>query len=399
MANGNGKAAATPGDTPQSINARVRAALLAQAIEMKQVIFSGTLSTAQAAGNAPINIVPRAVGLVKKFILEISGTANNTDGANTANISDIGLDNLLAPSNGIVFTDLQNNVRIQTAGWHLGRVFKAKHRWGMADALLSTALVQAGVDGNIFPITVAPTGIVHGTSAAFAYTIEIPISYSDEDLRGAVYLGVVNAVAQLQLNINPAPFAAAATDSTTAVWKGATGSLSNVSITMYQVYLDQLPQGKGGPILPPLDLSTVYELKNTVNQQPFQVGQDNPLSYANFRRFLSTSYIYNSNPAADAGRNAGTDINYFALQSANFTNIWKVDPDEAARLTRILMYKDLPKGCYYFSHRKKPISTISYGNMQLILNPITAAAGAYALIGWEDFATVNALMQAGSLAG
>lgn len=392
-------AAAGPGNTPQAVNARVRAILLAQAVEMKQVIFSGVLSAAQATGQAAINIPPRSVGLVKKFIVEISGTMNNTDGANTANISDIGLDNLLAPTNGCVFTDLQNNVRIQTAGWHLGRVFKAKHRWGMADALLSTALVEAGVDGNIFGITVAPTGVAHGANAAFAYTYEIPIAYSDEDLRGAVYLGVVNAVAQLQFNMNPAPFAAAGVDSTTAVWKGAAGNLSNVTLTVYQVYLDQLPQGKGGPLLPPLDMSTVYELKNTVNQQPFQAGQDNPLSYANFRRFLSTSYIYNDNPAADAGRTAGTDVNYFALQSANFTNIFKVDPLEAARLVRVLMYKDLPKGCYYFSHRKKPISTISYGNMQLILNPSTAAAGAYALVGWEDFATVNALMQAGSLAG
>lgn len=392
-------AAQLAGNTPQAINARIRAALLAQAVEMKQIIFAGQLSAAQAAGTAPINIVPRSVGLVKKFIVEISGTANNTDGANAATIADLGLDNLLAPTNGVVFTDLQNNVRLQTAGWHLGRVFKAKHRWGMADALLSTALIEAGVDGNIFGIITAPTGFAHGTAQPFSYTYEIPLSYSDEDLRGAVYLGVVNAVAQLQLNMNPSPFAAAAIDSTTAVWKGATGNLSNVTVTVYQVYLDQLPQGKGGPLLPPLDLSTVYELKNTVNQQPFQTGQDNPLSYANFRRFLSTSYIYNNNPAADAGRTAGTDVNYFALQSANFTNIFKVDPLEAARLARVLLYKDLPKGCYYFSHRKKPISTISYGNMQLILNPSVAAAGAYALIGWEDFATVNALMQAGSLAG
>lgn len=387
------------GDTPQAINARVRAALLAQSVEMKQVIFSGQLSAAQAAGTAPINIVPRAVGLVKKFIIEISGTANNTDAANAATISDLGLDNLLASANGVVFTDLQNNVRLQTAGWHLGRIFRAKHRWGMADALLSTALIEAGVDGNIFGIEVAPTGFAHATSLPFAHTYEVPICYSDEDLRGAVYLGVVNAVAQLQFNMNPNPFAAAGADSTTAVWKGAAGNISNVTVTVYQVYLDQLPQGKGGPILPPLDLSTVYELKNTVNQQPFQVGQDNPLSYANFRRFLSTSYIYNSNPAADAGRNPGTDVNYFALQSANFTNIFKSDPLEVARLVRVLMYKDLPKGCYYFSHRKKPISTISYGNMQLILNPSVAAAGAYALVGWEDFATVNALMQAGSLSG
>jgi hypothetical protein len=36
--------------------------------------------------------------------------------------------------------------------------------------------------------------------------------------------------------------------------------------------------------------------------------------------------------------------------------------------------------------------------MQLILNPITAAAGAYLLVGTEDFALVQALSTAGSLA-
>jgi hypothetical protein len=228
---------------------------------------------------------------------------------------------------------------------------------------------------------------------------EVPLAYSDEDLRGAIYMNVVNAVANLQINLSLAPFVAAAIDSTLAVWKGSAGNVSGVTITVYQVYLDQLPVGKGGPILPSLDLSTVYEVKNTAFAG-FTSGQDNPMPYANFRDFLSTFLIYNSNPAADAGRTAGTDINYLALQSANFTNIWKIAPVLAALKTRSMLQKDLPAGCYYFSSRRKPISTTTYGNMQLIVNPSTAQPNNYSLVGYEDFALVNTLLSgAGSLAG
>jgi len=124
------------------------------------------------------------------------------------------------------------------------------------------------------------------------------------------------------------------------------------------------------------------------------------MSYANFRDFLSTILIYNDNPAADAGRVGGTDINYLALQSANFTNIWKIAPLLAAYKVRAMMGIDLPAGCYYFSSRRKPISTTTFGNMNLIVNPSTAAANNYALIGYEDFALINTLLSgAGSLAG
>lgn len=378
-------------------NNAIRALLRRSAVERMIPLTAVPLTAAQAAGTSPVNIVPQAVGFLKKFIIEITGTANNTDGVNAANLSDLGLANLLSQ---IQFVDTQSNTRIQTTGWHLDLLFRAKHRWGAGSSLLSTALNQSGNFGNNFGVTVAPTGFAHATSQPFRMVFELPICYSDEDFRGGVWLGVVNAPSQLSLTMTTVPFAAAGVDSTLSAWKGAAGNLSGVTIQVYQVFLDQVPMSKtGAPILPPLDISTVYELKNTLNAQGFQANQDNPLSYANFRRFMSTFLIYNDNPAADAGRAGGTDINYFTLQSANFTNIWKKFPLQAAREARVLTLMDLPPGCYYFSHRKSPISTIAFGNMQLILNPIIAAAGAYSLVGWEDFSPINALRQAGSLAG
>lgn len=393
------KATAAPATNGQpsayQTNQRIRQMLLQQSIERMIPLAAIPLNAAQAAGTASVQIQPQPVGLLKKFIVEITGTANNTDGANVANISDIGLANLIAQ---IAFVDTQSYTRIQTTGWHLDFLFRAKHRTGASRSLLSTAIIDSGVFGNNFAELVAPTGFAHATSQNFRMVFELPIAYSDEDLRGACYLGTLNSPSQLNITLTQNPFAAAGADSTQSCWKGAAGNISNVSIQIYQVFLDQIPRTKAGPVLPMLDLSTVYELKNTTNQQPFQAGQDNPLSYGNLRRFMSTFLIYNHDPSADAGRAGGTDLNYFEIQSANFTNFWKKFPLQVAREARVLTYTDLPLGCYYFSHRKKAINTLTYGNMQLITNPITAAAGAYALVGWEDFSTINALNVAGSLA-
>lgn len=376
-------------------NAAISAMLRRRSINRMIPLAAVALSAPQAAGTTPVNIQPQPVGLLKRFIIEITGTANNTDGVNAANLSDLGLANLIA---SIVFNDTQSFTRIQTSGWHLDFLFRAKHRTGAVRSLLSTAVIDSGNYGNNFGVVVAPTGFAHNTSQNFRMVFELPICYSDDDLRGAVYLGTLNAPAQLQIQLTTVPFAAAGVDSTLSCWKGAAGNLSNVTIQVYQEFLDQIPRDKGGaPILPELDLSTVYELKNTNNQAAYQVNQANPFSFGNLRKFMSCFYVYNDNPAADAGRVGGTDITQWALQSANFTNFWQKFPLQVAREARVLTYEDLPPGCYYFSFRKAPINTFTYGNMQLLLTPSVAAANAYGLVGLEDFSTIRALQRANSL--
>src|SRR5258708_20716222 len=238
--------------SPASINRAQRMAVLHNAIEMTQQIFSQQLQ----AGQLQVNIAPRNVGLVKKFIINIQGTANNTGGAN-ALLSDFGLSNILSQ---VVFTDLNNNVRVQTAGWHLALLQALKNQWPMTSALLLTALQEFSGDmGAAWNVIVAPNNFATGTSQPFSMWFEVPLAYSDDDLRGAVYMNVVNAVAQLTLNINANPFGAAATDSTFACWKGSAGKVSPVSVTGYQRYFGPLPVAKKGPpIFALLCLSTGY---------------------------------------------------------------------------------------------------------------------------------------------
>lgn len=379
--------------TPAQLNAMQRSAVLASAVEMTQQIFSQTYTTVANAN--PINIAPRNVGLIKRFIVEITATATNTDGANASAVSQLGLANVIS---NVQFTDLNNNQRINTNGFHLAAIEMAKKR-RPAPSNLATIVADNNnmlQVGENFPILAyaAPT---KGGNTPLRAVFTVPLAYSDMDLRGAVYANVVNATMNLQITLNQSAMVAAGVDSTFAVYGGGAGNLSAITVTVYQVYLDQLPIGQSGVILPILDLSTVYELKNT-NFTAIVGGQDFPIPYSNFRDFVSTIAVFNST-GADGGLKNGSDVLYWALQSANFTNLWKLDPLEVARHTRNEIQTDLPKGVYYFESRKKPISTTQYGNMELILNSISPSAGAYCLICWEDFALTNTLTQAGSLAG
>ena len=273
----------TPQVSPAQLNMMQRQAVLSASVEMTQQIFSQTIA-APTLGNNVLNIVPRNVGLIKRFIVEIAGSAIENGTANTS-ATVLGLANLLS---NVSFFDLNNNQRINTTGWHLAILKQAKNRHMAPDAWSKTptsvdSLIADEFNQPIFPI-VTYTPPAKSATQAFRAVFEIPLAYSDDDLRGAVYANVINATMQLQLTLNPNPSAGAGTDSTLNVF-GGTGiaPITNVTVTVYQVYLDQLPVGKNGVVLPIVDLSTVYELKTT-NFAPVSLNQDFPIPYACQRR-------------------------------------------------------------------------------------------------------------------
>jgi len=412
--------------SPAQLNQIARAAIRARAVKMTQQIFSNTYSAAsgnisQVQPNVIVN--PRNVGLILGFWVKVVATITNGSGV-TINGSDFGPSNVFSQ---IQFTDLNNNIRIQTTGWHLNVLNSIKARRPFGSTLYSSyqplipssenAILSgegASVTGGTLPYGMsygsnfagnisAPSSIAgNGGTGTVTMWYWVPLAYSDHDYRGAVYANVVNATMQLQFAFNPVPVVANGTDATQAMYFGASvGSvasavISSATVTVYQTYLDQLPVGAGGVLLPLLDLATIYEMKQT-QLSAINAGQDFPYQYANFRDFISTTAIYVNN-GITGKKGDGTDINYWALQSANFTNLWKKEPGLISLETRNHLQFDLPPGTYYFGSREKPISTTQYGNMELILNPVTAGTGAYLLIGTEDFALVQTLSMAGSLA-
>jgi hypothetical protein len=390
-----------PNASPQQLNALASQLVLGQAVEMQQQVYAQLVDPTK---QTVLNINPRNVGLIKGFIVEIIAHFQNT-GTVALTPTDFNVDNLLSQ---IVFTDLNNNTRIQTTGWHLGLMNSIKARRPYGSALVNGTGIDAPVNygsnwaveslGSGGTSLAAPSGSTAGASTTLKHRCYIPLAYSDRDLRGAVYANVINNTMVLQLTLNSNPVAVNTGDTLNAIYKGATGAagaLSQVQVNVYQIYLDQLPRStNGAPVLPILDLSTIYELKNTAFSN-MSSGTDFPVQYPNFRDFLSTVAVFSPDGAA---RNVGSDINYWALVSANFTNIWKLPPEIIAMKTRQIIGCDLPPGCYYFNSRQKPISTVQFGNMQLLINPAgTIGTGSYLQIGWEDFALVNTLTQAGSL--
>lgn len=370
--------------SPQQINAVQRKLVVNQSVKMKQSIASGTVTP---SSTPVINIVPRNVGLVLDFIVEFNATFS-TIGSGTVTATQFGALNVFS---NIQFTDLQNNQRHNTYGFHFALTKSAKDRQPfLAANTLAQTQGDFGANWSLTSVT-APTTEDTGSAKG---VLEIPIAYDHEDLRGSIYANVVANQMQLQLTINPNPCPASG-DDTFAVFYGEVSTISSLTYNIYQEYYDQIPTGAAGVVLPQMDISTVYQLLYS-NFTSIAQNQDNYYQYTNFRRFMGVWMIYNST-GSQGGRNTGSDIDYLAQVSANFTNIFKVDPFEQARICRRILNDDPPPGSYYFSTRQKPIYTLTYGNMQIDLNPSTAEANAYALFMWEFFALQNTLSSAGSL--
>lgn len=376
---------ATAAPNPVLENAQARAIVSGSAVKMVQNIYSGSVS---AANNPVLNIAPRNVGLLLGFIVEVSGTVLNTAAA-AIDRTGLGSANILK---NITFTDLNNVQRINTSGAHVALLNSARQGFGFGGAYAPNLPMAFGNNWTPFA---APSNIAAGANnGTVRHSFYVPLAYSQSDLRGSIYAAVVNATMNLQLTLNAAPAVAAGSDPLNAIYTGnaAAAWSGNHTINVYQVYLDQLPSANGVPILPMLDLNTIYDLKNTV-QSGLSVGQDFPVAYANFRQFLSTMPIFDNGGTF----NSGSDVNYFALQAANSTQLFKLSPNIAALQARQTFMADPPPGVYYFDHRDKPIDTITFGNMELVVNASQVNANAQLVMCYEAFQQVSQIPAASSL--
>lgn len=378
---------------PWAVNAAARHLILRggggqpPAVDMWQPL-NPLLASSPAPGSV-VTIPLRNVGLVKRLLVYITGKV--TAGAASAQtLTKFGLANLIS---NVQFTDLGNNQRINTPGWHLIAVSSAKRRrvWGGA----VTTDTPFGYGSNYVSQKAAATIAANG-NANFALMLEIPFSVSDHDLAGAIFADTTQATMQLSVTFNPSMFVASTADPTLAMYQsGGTdlATLSNVAVQVYQNYLDQLPVGQNKlPVLPMMDLATAYILNQTPGNSPVQ-GQDNAVPFVNNRRFQSLVVVYDNGGVL----NAGSDINYFEIASANFTAISKMDPITQSFAGRNRIADDFPPGMYYFDFRDRPIDTNVAGNMQLLVNPSSVGANSSLLLGWEATGLIGLINQGGSL--
>jgi len=407
MATPNVPVQAAPKMTAQQQDSMATRAILSNAVDRIQLVASEQVFP---ASNPVLIVQPINVGLIKRYTIIVSGTITNT-GTVSIGLTDFGLANIFGQG-GVQYTDLNNYLRVNTSGAHLSMLAGAKRRrqYGstVSDNAVGTNVAtnrskMLDVDPASWPVFSAPVNIATGTSGNFRAVFELPLAYTDDDLRGAVWANVLNAVQQITLTFNQNVVSAVGTDNTFAVYQGAAGSagnITNASVIIYQEYLDQLPKlsGPNGvtTVLPALSLSTVYELKSTIFSS-VTPNQEFYIAYANQRSFISTFATFNHD-GTGAGRVTGADVNYWALLAANASYIWKVDPQTVALKSRDHLNSDMPGGCYYFPSRRKNLATLQFGNLQLTLNANTATPTGYVNVMWEAFALQNTLQSGASLA-
>lgn len=378
----------------QSQNAQARRLILKQAFPMFQSIYSNIF---QPANQNNFQLPPQNVGLIRGFLVKLTATITNpASGSSLLSLTPLGPGNLVQ---NFVFTDLQNYQRINTSGWAIALLNALRQG---RPYLSSTPSDSPLGFGSNLPIIKAPATIAAGTSGQVDMYYYLPLAYADNDLTGAIYANVVNATMNLQVQLATAAQAVVANtaDPSLAMYQGAGAvagvTLTDVNVNIYQDYLDQLPMSKDGPILPSVDMNTMYELKTT----PFSAivqGQDFYIGYSNFRHFLSTLALFD-NQANGVYPTAGSDINYWSLRAANATDLRKADPYTWASFMRRKLSNDLPQPVYGLDTRHRPIYTTQSGNMNLVLNAKTVNAGASVLVAWEMFANVSNLLNASSLA-
>lgn len=396
---------APPNGAPQQVdpvqaNLAARQLILSRAQPMRQILASQTLTAAQIlAGQNVMNFTPRNVGLLKGFIVEVTGSLTN-DAAATAAATRTGRGVYNAVTN-FIYTDLQTNQRINTSGWHIGLLNTAKLGYGYGGAYAPNLPASFGNNWNVNTLAAS---IADGGTEAYRVCYYLPLAYSSDDLTGAIYTGVTGATQNLQITLNPSPGFTTG-DSLLKMAGGANTVVSytpasNVTVTVYQEWWDQLPATPQGVILPLLDIGTSYMI-NTTNVSGIVANQDFPVQYANFRKFLSTFALFNNfnGSNGEAAFGVGADVNQWKISTANYTNLEQQAPEINALDQRRYIMSDFPPGSYYWDHRRKPIDTVQYGNMQLLLNAITVNANAYLALGYEAFADTNIVTQAGSLPG
>jgi hypothetical protein len=392
---------AAPQASPQTINMMARQLILrggnVGGINVPPAIDVWQPQNPQIQNNvAPGTVLTtyvRNVGLVKRLIVRFKATV--TAGATSQqNLTPWGLANFVS---NVTFFDLGNNQRINTTGWHLTALASAKRR-GVFGAAYTTD-TPFGYGNNNNRIQYAPASIAANASSEIDLELEIPFVKNDMDLRGAIFADVTQATMQVQITLNPNMFVGSAADPTLAMYQSAgadLATLSGVSMQMYQNYLDALPRDpkSGAPILPPLDIGTAYLLNNTASALPV-ANQDNGVAFVNAREYESVTFGYDNNGTLNVN---GSDINYVALQSANFTNILNLDGKMLGLMCRNVIGDDFPKGMYYLDFRHRPIDTNQFGNMQLVINPTNVGgAGAVFLYGWEAYGVIGLVNQGGSL--
>lgn len=375
----------------------VRQSILANAIPVLQNVRSGAMTYA-AGSPTTVNLLASNVGLIRRFFLEISGTLNCSSGTLTP--SGPGLSNLLS---NIQFTDQNNRLRINTSGYHLHLAASEKRKRPFGSAILATTgqTDPTGMGAN-FPVQTSTGAVTAGTPKNFTFIWDIPVVNSNTDLSGAIYANQTTSNNQLQFTINPNAFLINTADQLNAAYMMSVAlgtslpTLTNLTWTLYQDFLDQLPVGNDGfAVLPQSDINFAlcYQLINAGVQV---AGADNLYALPPFNIYQNLMLFWDNFGYTGV---VGSDVQYLKVQISNTYILRQWDPSMLAVLTRNLVGSDMPGsaiatnsgGVYNLDFRHKPLTVAQLSSTNIVFRPNTVQSANSSLnIGQEYLWWANA---------
>jgi len=371
-------------------NQQARNAIFSTAKPIFQKVTSRTFSAPASGGNT-MSVNPLQIGFLRRFVIEVSGTITNT-GSGTLTITPNGADNLIT---NITFNDFTGNPRHNCSGRSLSYVEAAKYK-RIPGAAYTTDSVSGF--GSIVASNIAASSVANAGTTTVRRVFEVPIMVdTGKYMAGGLWLGVNNQSTLLNITINPAAVVATGSDPLNAIYTGTSGTLTNVTVNVYQDYWNNVPvnQKTGQPVLPQQDLQTAYLITETNTGLTFSAGQASSWNYPTFSKILGTYFVYDN----DGVLNPGTDISSIALVVSNYSIIKQYDPYVIDRLTRDVCGASFPEGSYAITSRMHPLDVSQYPSLQLQITPSAVTAGAYSLITTELLRQVQYLSAASGVGG
>lgn len=389
--------------TPQqnaAQNLAIRANILQNAIPVMQNVRSGSM-TYTAGVPTTVNMQASNVGLIRRFYLVLSGTVNCA-ATYTATPTLFGLPNLVS---NIQFTDQNNRLRVNTSGIHLHYVASEKRRRAFGAAIVaSTGHSDPTGLGSNFPVQVSTGAVSGGTAKNFTFILEIPVVNSNTDLSGAIYANQTTSNNTLQFTLNPNAFVNGSDPYNAAyIMSAALGTslptLTNLTWTLYQDFLDQLPiDNTGFAVLPQQDISWALVYQN-INPGVQIAGADNLYALPPFNVYQNLMLFWD-NPAFNGANGVGSDVDYIKTQISNTYVLKQFDPKMLAVMTRNILGCDFggavgaanafSGGVYSLDFRHKPLAVNQLSSTNIVFRPNTVNAGANLQIGQEYLWYANA---------
>ena len=121
-------------------NMAARQLIVSNAVDLWQPIAQGSVTNFVAGQALPVNIPVRNIGLIKRFVIEIVGQVNCAAGHGLT-LTKTGGPNFFS---NVTMTDLNNQTRVSTTGWHLHYLATFRRQLAYGAAFTNTDSISSG---------------------------------------------------------------------------------------------------------------------------------------------------------------------------------------------------------------------------------------------------------------